>query len=174
MSDIRERFKFGATYERDIYRKGKLLYHDVAHNLVTTEGLDQMMNAQFHGVAAIGTWYCVMSETNTAPAAGMTYATPSFTETQAYGEGTRPVFNEAASSGGSVTNSANKAVFTINGTKTMYGAGLVGGGSAATTKGDTAGGGTLWDFCLFANSRAVLANDVINLTVTVSAADDGV
>jgi hypothetical protein len=104
----------------------------------------------------------------------MTYATPTYTESTAYDELTRPAYNEAAASSQSITNSANKAVFTISGTKTMYGASIVGGGTAASTKGDTAGGGTLFCYAKFDNARAVYDNDVLNLTYTISAADDGV
>jgi hypothetical protein len=148
-------------------------WEDLSHNLVTNEGLNKLLDVMLHGTTQIATWYCVISETNTTPAAGMTYASPSFTETTAYDESTRPEYNEAAASSQSITNSANKAVFTINATKTLYGAGLVGGGSAASTKGNTAGGGTLLCYALFSSSRSVVDDDVVNLTYTISAADDG-
>jgi hypothetical protein len=149
------------------------VWEDRAHNIVTNEGLDAILNIILHGSTQITTWYCVMSETNTTPAAGMTYTTPSFTETTAYDEATRPAYNEAAASSQSITNSANKATFTMNATKTLYGAALKGGGSTPTTKGDTAGGGTLLCYALFSTSRAVVDDDVVNLTYTISAADDG-
>ena len=155
-------------------KNGKLKWTEDIHNIITNEGLDHILNVILHGTSAIATWYCVMSETNTAPAAGLTYAVPSFTELQAYDEATRPAYVEAAASGQSITNSANKAVFTINDTKTLYGAALVGGGTDGNTKGDTAGGGTLLCYALFSSSRAVVNDDVVNLTYTLGAADDGV
>jgi hypothetical protein len=167
--------KLGGFFEVECNdKKGRLKWRERVHNIWTNEGLDHMLNVILHGSTQIGTWYCTMSETNTTPAAGMTYAAPSFTETQAYDEATRPVYNEAASSSQSITNAANKAVFTINATKTLYGAGLKGGGSAATTKGDTAGGGTLLCYSLFTSPRSVVAADVVNLTYVVPGADDGV
>ena len=102
----------------------------------------------------------------------MTYASPSYTETTSYDEGTRPAYNEAAASSQSTTNSANKAVFTISATKTMYGASLVGGGTNPTGKGDTTSGGTLLCYGKFGTSRAVIDSDVVNFTYTVTSADD--
>jgi len=161
------------SQRRKRYEWRRLVWIDTSHNIFTNEGLDHILNVEFHATTQITTWYCVMSETNTSPAAGMTYAVPSFTETTAYDEATRPAYNEAASSSQSITNSANKAAFTMNATKTLYGAALVGGGTAATTKGDTAGGGTLDCYALFAASRGVQDDDVVNLTYQVGSADDG-
>ena len=46
--------------------------------------------------------------------------------------------------------------------------------SAASTKGDTAGGGTLLCAVKFSTSRALLSGDTLDITYTLSAADDGV
>jgi hypothetical protein len=168
---------FGLRYDLQVYDNAKdmnLIGVTECTKLVVNQGLDATLNIMFHGSTQITTWYCIISETNTSPAAGMTYATPSFTEWQSYDESTRPEFTEAAASSQSITNSANKAVFTANATKTLYGAGLVGGGTGASTKGNTAGGGTLFDFGLFGTAQPVISGNVVNLTVTISAADDGV
>jgi hypothetical protein len=144
------------------------------HNIITNEGLDAILDIMLHADTQITTWYCVMSESDTSPAAGMTYAVPSFTETQAYDGATRPVYDEAAAASQSITNEASKASFTMNATKTLYGAGLVGGGGAPATKGDAAGGGTLFNYGAFGASQPVVDDNVVNLTITISAADDGV
>lgn len=151
----------------------RLKWADDFQNIVTNEGLTHILNAVLAGGTQITTWYCTLVETNTSPAAGMTYATPTYTESTAYDEATRPAYVETVTDQ-SCTNSASKAVFTISATKTMYGASLVGGGSAPTTKGNTAGGGTLLCYALASPSRSVVDNDVINLSYTISAADDGV
>ena len=152
----------------------RLIWQEHCHNIVTDEGLDSVLDVYFHAATQITTWYCCMSESDTAAAANLTYAVPGYTETEAYDEGTRPAYNEAAASGQSITNSANKAAFTINAAKTLYGASLVGGGTDGDTKGDAAGGGTLCCYAKFGSSRAVVDDDVVNLTYTVTAADDGV
>lgn len=174
MDKIKSGAKFRGFWKAECYDKhGNLKWVDESENLVTNEGLDAILDIMLHASTQITTWYCVMFENNHTPAAGNTYAVPGYTETTSYDEATRPAYVEAAASGQSITNSANKATFTISATKTLYGAALVGGGSAPTTKGDTAGGGTLLCCVQFAASRAVVDDDVVNLTYTVSAADDG-
>ena len=167
-SGAKLRGKFIAEY----YRDGKLIWIDETSNIITNEGLDAILDIMLHAATQITTWYCTLVETNTTPAANMTYATPIYTESTAYDEVVRPEYVEAASSGQSITNSANKAVFTINATKTMYGASLVGGGTDPTVKGNTAGGGKLLCYAQFSTSRSVIASDVIKLTYKVDAADD--
>lgn len=172
---IEQRIRFGGRFLVECFDKsGNLKWKEDVHNIVTNEGLNALLNIMLHGSTQITTWYCLLFESDTTPAAGTTYATPVFTESTAYDESTRPAYNEAAASSQSITNSANKAVFTISGTKTMYGAALVGGGSAPSTKGDTAGGGTMFCAAKFSSARSVVDDDVINLTYSISAADDGV
>ncbi len=140
-------------------------------NICTDEGLNRLLDVMFHGTTQLTTWYVGIFETNTTPAAGTTYATPVFTESTAYDEATRPEYVEAASSGKSLTNSANKATFTISSTKTIYGGCLVAGGTAASTKGDKAGGGVMYSASLFGSSKSVVDDDIIRVTVTINAAD---
>lgn len=152
---------------------GREKWRERAHNIVTNEGLNHILDAVLHGATQITTWYVAPVESNTSPAAGLTYATPTFTESTAYDEANRVAYNEAAAASQSITNSANPASFSINATKTIYGAALVGGGSAPTTKGDTAGGGTLLCYALLTASKSVASGDTLNITYTLSAADDG-
>ncbi len=169
---LTERTGLRGEFIIECYRKGKLIWTDVTHNLVTTEGLNRILNVFFAGTTQTATWYCCLVETDTAPAAAMNYDVPVYTESTAYTEATRPAYTEAASTAGSTTNSANKAAFTINATKTMYGASLV----SINTKGDHTGGAdnVLYCYAKFSASRAVISGDIINLTYTVTAADDGV
>ncbi len=171
--EIKTGAKFRGEFTAECYRNGKLIWIEKVHNIITNQGLTHYLNTELAGGTAITTWYCTLVETDTTPAAGMTYAVPVYTESTAYDEATRPAYVETVTDQ-TCTNSASKAVFTISATKTMYGASLVGGGTAATTKGDTAGGGTLSCYAKFTSSRAVLDNDIINLTYQVTAADDGV
>jgi len=189
--EIKSGMKVGETIECEILdsrdpvtgkrfrdNKGRFLPRQVISrtyikDLMINQGLNHILNVVLHGATQISPWYCVLSETNTAPAAGMTYAVPSFTETTAYDEATRPEYNEAESTAQSTTNSANKATFTASATKTFYGAALVGGGTAPSTKGDTAGGGTLLCYGLFATAQPVIDGNIVNLTYTVTSADAG-
>jgi len=144
---------------------------DLSGNICTDEGLNALLDIMFHAATQITTWYVAIFESNTSPAAGTTYATPVYTESIAYDEATRPAFVEAAASSKSLTNSASKAEFTINATKTIYGGALVGGGTGASTKADTAGGGTLYCASQFGSSKSVVDDDIIKVTITINAAD---
>jgi len=140
-------------------------------NICTDEGVNAILDIMFHASTQITTWYVLIFESNTTPAAGTTYAVPVFTESTAYDESTRPEYVEAAASSKSLTNSANKASFTINATKTIYGGALVGGGTDASTKADTAGGGTMFCASLFGASKSVIDDDIIRITITINGAD---
>lgn len=168
---VRAAFESGSVWDIECFdRHGRLKWAERnLKNIVPEEGLDALLDIMFHGSTQITTWYVVIFESDTTPADTDTYASPSYTECTAYDETTRPEYQEAAASGKQITNSANKASFTINDTKTLYGAALVGGGTAPSTKGDTAGGGTLFCSVRFSTSRSVVSGDVIKVTVTISA-----
>ncbi len=170
--EIQSGLKLQGNFIAECYRDGKLIWVDKTHNSITNEGLDRIVNVMFAGTTQTATWYCGLVETDTAPAAAMNYDVPVFTESTSYDEATRPAYVEAASSAQSLTNSASPAVFTISATKTMYGAALF----SINTKGDHTGGANNVLFCYakFSASRAVVDNDVINLTYTITPADDGV
>ncbi len=169
---LRSWVKVGSLWTVEHYRSGRLISmeRDIP-NIVTNEGLDADLDIMFHADTQITAWFVLLFETNTTPAAGHTYAVPVFTECTAYDEATRPAWVEAAASGESITNSANKANFTMNDTKTIYGAALVGGGTDADTIDDQAGGGTLYCSIQFGTSKPVESADVLKITVTLNATD---
>jgi hypothetical protein len=150
----------------------KLISKSECHNIITDEGLNRILDVMLHGTTQTSPWYCELFESNTTPDGSETYDVPVYTPCTAYDEATRPEYNEAASSSESVTNSANKAVFTMNDTKTLYGAALV----SVNTKGDHTGGANNVLFCAgkFGTAQPVISGNVVNLTYAVSAADDGV
>ena len=166
---MKERGKFSGVFTMECIRDGKKIWEETFHNIVTNEGLDKILDSVLHNDAS-ATWYCCLIESDTSAAAGMTYAVPVYTESTAYDEATRPEYEEAAASSQSITNSANKATFTISDTKTIYGASLV----DHSVKGNTAESGkVLLCYAKLSSSRAVVDDDVVNLTYTISAADDG-
>ncbi len=114
---LKEGLKIGGHWKAECYRKGKLIWTEEIHNIWTDEGLNALLNIMLHAATQITTWYCLIFETDTTPAAGTTYAVPVFTECTAYDETIRPTYDEAASTAKSTTNSASKAVFTIRATK---------------------------------------------------------
>lgn len=162
----------GSLWEWELWRGGKKIDEWIEHNICTDDGLDALLDIMFNADTQITSWYIAPFENDYTPVATATYASPGYTESSAYTEANRPTWSGAAAASKSVTNSASKAVFSINATKTIYGAALVGGGTAGNTKGDTAGGGTLFSVSRFSSgSKDVESGDTMKVTVTVTAQD---
>ena len=168
---LNPRIPVGTLWEFEHFRKGRLIDQWQQGNVNTNEGLNGFLDVMFHDATKIATWYMCTFEDDYTPLITNTYAVPGYTECTAITEGTRPAFNEAAASSKVITNSANKATFTFNATKTIYGAALVGGGTDGNTKGNTAGGGTLFCSSKFGASKSVVNTDVLLVTCTITLAD---
>lgn len=165
------RARLGSVWEWEHYRGGEMIDQWREHNLCTDQGLNYLLGAGFSAVTAITTWYVAVFNNNHTPAAGNTYATPGFTEATNY-SGDRKQWQEAGVSAKSITNSANKASLTFTSAATIYGGALVGGGSAAATKGDKAGGGTLYNISQFSSGvKSLASSDVLKVTITLTAQD---
>jgi len=157
----------GGVFSNELIRDGVSLGVEQDHNIVVDEGLNNLLSVHFNAGTQITTWYVGIFEGNYTPVSTDTAAniTANSTESTAYTEANRVTWTEAAPSGQQVTNSASKATFTINATKTIYGAFLV----STNTKSGTAG--TLFSASKFAASRAVVNLDELLITYTISAAD---
>lgn len=161
-----------SSWKWEHWRDGELLDRWEESNICSDEGLNHLLGSTFSGVTQVTDWFVLIYNTNTTPSSNMTYAVPVFTESTHYSGATRPVWQDGGVSSQSVDNSANKASFTMNTGETIYGSALVGGGTAATTKGDVAGGGTLYNVSDFSGgSKTVASDDVLKVTVTLTAAD---
>lgn len=162
--------RFGGRFIMDCYDKhGNHKWHNETNNLVVNEGLDHALDLLFAADTQIDPWYIALFEDDHTVVAGNTYGTPGYTESVAYDEATRQAYVEAAASGQSITNSANRAVFTMSATKTIYGAALV----SVSTKGDS-GAGVLFCAAQFTNPKSVNDDDTLEVTYTIGSADDGV
>lgn len=140
-------------------RNGNVKWHEEKKNLITTEGLNHILNTEFNAGTAVTTWYIGLKGTGT-PVAGDTLAShSSWSEISGY-TGNRQEWTEGAASSGSMTNSTAVA-FSINATATVAGAFL---GSAATGT-----SGTLYGVVDFSSTRAVVNGDTLNVTVTINA-----
>lgn len=153
-------------YHGQLVRGGEVIDEFTDSNLVVNEGLNALLDIMFHNSTQIGTWYLGLFEGNYTPVASLTAATvtANATETTAYDETTRPAFNEAAASSQSITNTANRATFTFNATKTIYGAFLVSSSAKSGTS------GTLFSAARFSSSKAVVDDDQLLLAYTFTAA----
>jgi hypothetical protein len=155
----------GGVFQGQIVRDGKVIDEFEDHNLVVNEGLNHLLDVLLHGSTQVTTWYLGVFEGNYTPVATVTAATitSASTECTAYDETTRQQYNEAAASSQSTTNSANKATFTFNATKTVYGAFL----ASASAKSATTG--TLFSAAAFSSSKSVVSGDQLLLTYTFTA-----
>ena len=149
---------------------GNIIDEEVFKNLITNEGLDYILNAALDAGTAISAWYFAPFTAAYTTLAADTYAVPGYVEADTeISETTRQEWVEGVSSGQSVTN-ATAATITAAAAVTIYGCGVVGGGTAATTKADAAGGGTLLAGGQFAASKTLALNETLDLTYTLSGA----
>ena len=156
----------GGKYHGQIIRDGRVIDEWEDNNLVVNEGLNALLDIMFHGSTQITTWYLGLFEGNYTPVAGVTAATitSASTECTAYASATRPAYDEAAAASQAITNSASRASFVFNATKTIYGAFLV----SSSTKSGTSG--TLFSAARFGTAKSVVSSDELLLTYTFSAA----
>ena len=158
--------RVGGKFVGQHVRNGEVIDEFEDDNLVVNEGLNSLLDVYFAGSTQITTWYLGLFEANYTPVATVTAATitSASTECTAYDEATRQEWVEAAAASQSITNSASRATFTFNATKTIYGAFLV---SASAKSAVT---GTLFAAAQFSTSKAVVDDDQLLLTYTFSAA----
>jgi len=146
-------------YDKD----GKLKWIDGFQNLVTTLGLNALLDNTFNAVAGSVLWYVGLKGTGT-PVAGDTMAShASWATITPYSNATDPAWTKnAAASAGAMSNSSSKASFAINAGATVFGSFL----KSDNTKGGATG--TLYGVGDFSVSRAVVDTDTLNVQVDLS------
>ena len=150
--------------------EGNLKWEETIKNLVTTEGLNYILDAGFDSATQITSWYVGLKNTG-APAAGdAASALPSvgaWTEYEDYDAATRPALVLGAAVAGSIDNVGNVASYTIaSPAADVYGVFLVDG----SNKGFASPSTTLYGVGDFGAAKVVDANDTLNVTVTLKAA----
>ena len=146
-------------------KDGKLKWKEEFDNLVTTEGLNALLNNSFNAAAGSVAWYVGLV---TGPGSGTTFAAgdtlashAGWTEANPY-SGNRPAWTKnGAASGGAMSNSSSKASFAITGSATIAGAFL-----ASVNTGTT---GILYGEGDFSADRSVINGDTLNVQVDLSA-----
>lgn len=163
--------KATGKYKVECFDKdGNLKWVAETPNLVVNVGLQYMAGTALTSTAQITTWYLGLygSGSTNSPAASDTMSSHiGWTEVIAYSESTRPAATFAAATNANpsvVTNTASKAVFSINGTTVVGGAFL----TSSSTKGGTTG--TLFSAADFQSpgDRSVVSGDILNVTYTFS------
>lgn len=162
----RANVKVGGVYDYELRRGGELFDAWNSHNLVVNQGLNYLLDAGLGGAAQITPWYVGLFEGNYNPVATDTAANypANATECTAYNEATRQTYVEAPAAAQSMTNSANRATFTFNANKTIYGAFL----TSVSNKGGATG--SLFSADRAAVQKAVGPADQLLVTYTISIA----
>lgn len=152
-------------YSVECWRDDRLIWEESFHNLVTTAGRNQVLDATFRAGKGANAW-CVGLVDNAGFAAYAVADTmvshAGWAESTAYAEAARPSYLPSAAASASINNSASKAVFTMNLYAIIRGAFLV----DVATKGGTLG--TLYGVGDFVVARSVINGDVLRVTITVS------
>ena len=164
-----EQLEVYATYDVECFSPdGQLKWRDTFRNTVMTVGKNEVLDKTFKASGYTASWFVglVDSASYSAIAAADTMASHAgWTETTQYDEANRQALTLGTPSAGSVNNSASKAVFTINATRTVKGCFVVNNNTKSGTT------GVLFSAGLFSGGdRAVVATDVLNVTVTLNAA----
>lgn len=133
-------------------------------NGIVDEGLNHILDTQFHNTTQIGTWYLGLVDNSgwTAFANADTMSSHTgWVESVVYSEGVRGEWTEGAAAARSITNSVT-VDFSINATVTLKGIFVC---SDSTLSGTT---GTLWSTAAFASAVSAVNGDTLKITYTVS------
>jgi hypothetical protein len=145
---------------------GNMKWIEEAHNLVVNVGLNHVLNVVFNEATQEANWYIGLKNAGSIAATDSLNSHPGWTEFSDYSEGARQLYNVPETSSQSLTNSSNKATFSISGSGTIAGAIIcseIGGTS-----------GILLCAADFASSRSVISGDTLEVTYEFSASDSGV
>jgi hypothetical protein len=158
---MNETMKAGFTYLVEVVSAdGTVTDSEVVTNLMPTAGINHTLGVLLKGEAQVSTWYIGLYEGNYTPTSSDVMATfpVAATETVAYTASTRLTFTSGTVTAGGVDNSSNKAEFTFNATKTVYG-GFI---SSASAKSSTSG--TLLSVVRFGSPKSVDSGSVLRVT----------
>lgn len=139
---------------------GRVVDRSVEHNLIPQVGIDHIVGLIRGSGSPISSWYVGLFEGNYVPSAAVTAADlqTNVLESQTYDEAARPAWVHAYDGTGVIDNLANRAVFTFNAAKTIYGAFLI---SSSTKGGST---GLLFSIARFASPKTVEPGGEFRLT----------
>lgn len=163
--EARDKTQVRGHFHFEHWRDGVMLDEWDTPNTVTNVGRNSILDTAIGGVTQIATWYVglIDNASFSAIAAADTMASHAgWIESAAYSESVRQTYTPAAASSQSITNTASKATFSINGTATINGAFI---NSVSTKSGST---GTLLCAASFSGTRAVISGDTLRVTYSIS------
>jgi hypothetical protein len=143
-------------------------WDDVIHNLVPNVGLNAMLDILYGSTSKWTNLYVFLVDGGTSPtyaAADTMGSHAGWTEIVPYSDTNRPAATFGSASGQSISNSGSVANFTINGTATVAGCGIVTNNTKSGTTGTLVGVGSFTG-----GNRAVASGGTLSVTVTATAA----
>ena len=146
---------------RCIGRDGNEKWRETVHNLVTNQGLNDVLDKYFKGSSYTAAWHVGLKGTGSAAAGDTLASHGGWSEVTAY-TGDRKALTLGSVSGQSVSNTANKAEFAINGSATVAG--------AFVCVGATGTGGILYGVADFSTARGVEDGDTLEISATLTMA----
>ena len=163
---MKNKLSVGGEFIFEHVRNGKVIDTWKESNIVVDEGLDHLLETTLFNQAQNSAWYIGIFSDNYTPLATDTALNIAANagESVLYDEATRPAWANAGVSAQEITNSASKAVFTINDTVTMFGAFLISDSGKSGTV------GALFAASKFTASRSLVDTDQLLVTYTVQAA----
>ena len=156
-------------YGFEVHRGNKLIDEWDVDNLVTNVGIDDMLEQYFNGSAYTAAHFVSLIDDTGGPAPAITDTMSSHgtwleLSTGKYNEATRPPLTMAAASGKVIATSA-ASVFTITGADNFGGAFITTDNVKAATD------GILFSAAAFGAVRALIVDDVLNVTYSLTGAD---
>jgi len=161
--------KVKGIFEIEHIRDGKVINKQKFENAVTYEGMNHILDVEFHGTAQITAWFLGLINNSGGPTLSIDDefvgggGHTGWVESTDYDEAARPAWNEDAAALG-VIDSVSVTTFTIDTTVTIYGIFVT---SNATKSNET---GILWASGAFSSPIACVDDDTIkvNYSVTLS------
>ena len=143
---------------------GKLIGLYKIPNGIVNEGLNHILETQFHSGSQVTTWYVGLVDASGWTAwndVDVMNSHAGWTESTAYTEGTRPQWTCGAAAAREITN-ASTVDFSINATATMKGIFITSNNAKSGTT------GVLWSTAAFSSEVSVGSGDTFKITYTVS------
>ena len=166
---MKDNARFGGVFRFECYDSfGCPKWQDVAENVVTDVGIQHTLDVLFAGSTQLDPWYIGLTDGSPSPSTADTMTTHNgWNEITAYTASTRPEYIDSRS-GNSVSNSGNKASYTINADSTVGGAFLC----SDSTKGGS-NGVLLCVAALSGGDKPLSNGDQLTVQYDFSGADDG-
>ena len=139
-------------------KNGKIKWEETVHNLVTTEGGNDILTKYFKGSAYTAAWHCLLKGAGTSAVGDTLASHAGWTEITAY-SGNRPALTFGTASARSLA--ATAVTYTFTGSATVAGAGVA---SVATGT-----SGIIYNSANFTGGDKTMASgETLDVTVTFS------